>query len=56
MGKAAMFFSLFVFMFLTARILSFFGGRKWSVFAKTTFKQDFYVCIGIALAVILIFF
>lgn len=56
MGKATMFFILFVFMFLTARTLSFLGGRKWSVFAKTTLKQDFYVCIGIALAVMLLFF
>ncbi|MGG2091487.1 hypothetical protein AB1283_01870 [Bacillus sp. S13(2024)] len=56
MGKAIMFCSLVVFMFRIARILSFLGGRKWSLFAKSTWKQDFYVCIGIALMVTLLFF
>ncbi|MEI4828786.1 hypothetical protein WAX78_14935 [Bacillus sp. FJAT-53711] len=56
MGKAIMFCSLVVFMFLTARTLSFLGRRKWSLFAKSTWKQDLYVCIGIALTTILLFF
>ncbi|MGG2065071.1 hypothetical protein [Bacillus sp. S14(2024)] len=56
MGKAIMFCSLVVFMFLTAKTLSFLGRRKWSLFAKGTWKQDFYVCIGIALMATLLFF
>lgn len=56
MGKAIMFFSLFVFMFLTARIVSFLGHGRWSPFAKTTVQQDLYICVGIALTVTLLFF
>ncbi|MBD1383591.1 hypothetical protein [Metabacillus arenae] len=39
---------VFLIMFIIARIFSLLGKVKWSPFAKTTWKTDFCISLGIA--------